>query len=213
MKHFITLKNWQKLKIWWKALVIVDWGNIYKTYCEHIWIKLFKDSYDFLIKILEKITNNFSSEKIKKENIFVFVGIDENIKSSVIFAKKLKEFLWEGNVITKPVKFLKDKNWNIKRKADFDGLIWYFVCKKEKDFRSFIFLSSDGDFADIYKSLLENNKQIIVFHWITFEEKTYIKNWLKKKKKKKKYNLGKEVWELAKKYKWKILNYPLDKLI
>jgi len=205
MKHFIILKNWQKLKIWWKSLVIVDWGNIYKTYCEHIWIKLFKDSYNFLIKILEKITNNFFSEKVKKHSIFVFVGIDENIKGSIIFAKKLKEFLWEKNVITKPVKFLKNKDWNVKRKADFDAEIWCFVCENINNFTTFIFLSSDWDFAWIYKKILEKWKQIIIFHWISKE-----KVWHKIKEKS---NLWKEVWQLLEKYKPRIVAKNLKELI
>jgi len=213
MSKYILLNDWKKLRLWGKTLVIVDFGNIYKTYFEQSWIKLFKDSYNFLIKILSKITDEFNSYKVKKDNIYVFVGIDNNIKSSAVFAQKLKEFLGDKNVITKPVKFLKQQDWVVRRKADFDALIGYFTCQKQEEFKTFVFLSSDGDFVDIYESLLKNNKQVVVFHGLTFETKRYTSWGISKKKKKKKYNLGKEVRELVFKHKGKIFTFPLDKLI
>ena len=203
----MLLKGWKKLRYWWKSILIVDRWNIYKTYVELIWITNFKESYNFLLKIFDILTN--WTNKLTKQNIYVFVWEDKNIVWSVLFIKKLKEYLWEQNVFTKPVKFYKQKDWNIKRKADFDAEIWCFLCENKNKFTTFIILSSDGDFANIYEKLLSMKKQVIVFHWIT-REKIY-KNW--KWKIKEKNNLWKEIWKLYSKYKPSILTFSLKQLI
>jgi hypothetical protein len=43
-----------------------------------------------LIKILSK---DFQSDKVLKENIYVFFGLDEEIKGSKLFIENLQKFL------------------------------------------------------------------------------------------------------------------------
>ncbi len=210
MRHIIKLKKWHKIKIWGKALVLIDWSNIQKTYCEHKWITNFKESYNFLVKLIRLLTKDFTSDKVKKENIYVFFGLDEDIKGSKLFIESLKKFLGEENIIYKRVKKIKTENWSI-RKADFDAEIGCFLCKYENDFKSFIIFSWDGDFALLYEKLLKKGKQILVIHWITEKEKIIQdEKWLEKKVKEKKYNLWKEIYELRKQYFPRLLNFSLE---
>ena len=79
MKNIIKTTKWHKIKIWGKSIIIIDWWNIYKTYCEVKWITNFKESYTELIKILNNITCNFEFSKIQRNDIFVFVGYQDDI--------------------------------------------------------------------------------------------------------------------------------------
>jgi len=211
MKHVIFLKKWYKIRIWWKALVLIDWSNIQKTYCEYKGITNFKESYNFLIKLIEKISLNFKSDKVLKENIYVFFWLDEQIKGSQLFIRNLQKYLGENNVIYKKVKMVKLENWKTKRKADFDAEIGCFLCKYENKFKSFIIFSWDWDFALLYEKLLKKGKQILVIHWVTEKEKI-IKDekWIEKKIKDKKYNLGREIYNLREKYFPQLLNFSIE---
>ncbi len=212
MKHIIRLKKWHKIKVWWKALVLIDWSNIQKTYCEHKGITNFKESYNFLIKLIRLLSKDFKSDKVLKENIYVFFGLDEDIKGSKLFIENLQKFLGEENVIFKKVKKIKTEIWS-KRKADFDAEIWCIICENKDKFKTFIILSGDGDFANLYKKLLEKWKQIIILHWATEKEKIiFKKDGSMKKKKYKKYNLWREIYELREEYHPQIINFPIDDL-
>ena len=159
------------------------------------------------------MSKDFQSDKILKENIYVFFGLDEEIKGSKLFIENLQKFLWKENVIYKKVKKIKTEK-GPKRKADFDSEIWCIICENRDRFKTFIILSWDGDFATIYRKLLEKWKQVVILHWVTEKEKVVnLDDGTVKKKKYKKYNLWREIYELREKYHPRIINFPIDELI
>ncbi len=188
----IVLNDWRKYKIWWKAMCIIDWANIQKTYCEINWINNFKESYKVLKEILELV---FNFSKLDKKDIFVFVWVDEKIYWSLRFVNELENNFKNINIISKRVKKIKLKDWTIKRKADFDSYIWCKLCRNIDNFKSFIIFSSDWDFSQIYEDILKNWKQLIVFHGFSLEEKVFLSKNRQIKKKIKKYNLWKIIYE------------------
>ena len=83
-------------------------------------------------------------------------------------------------VVTKPVKYIVVAEVNRKkihkRKCDFDMEICIDAHKSlNEGFESFIFFTGDGDFAPLYKLLIERRKQVIV---------VYAKN-----------HIGREIWD------------------
>ncbi len=196
----------KKLRFWWKTLVIVDVSNIYTTYAKYKKIFKFESYLNFLKQLINFLVLNY--KKINKENIYLFLGVDYNLKKSVLFCKELERFLWKDNIIKKKVKYF-SIDGNLKRKADLDADIWFYIWKLKNKFTSFLILSSDWDFANIYKELLEEWKQVIVLHWyITEKEK---KN--NTKKKLKHYNVWKEILKLQEEFKWHIWVSPIDILL
>jgi len=155
----------QTLTLNGKTVVFVDWANVYN------WKKSFKKEIDS-----RKIFKHLKSYKEIKDINFYY-GLDKHPKSK----KFLKEIKKIGYTLhTKDVKYIKIEDTDIlQRKCDFDIEICMSVYEcLEKDFRTFIFFSGDGDFAPVYEYLIKKNKQVIV----VFEHG----------------HLGKEIWDIKK---------------
>jgi len=151
-----------------KTAIFVDWANIYG------WKKSLKKEVDpkKLYKYLKKY------KEIKSINFYF--GTDNNAKS-ISFLKIISKIGFE--VITKPVKYITIAIINnqkvFRRKCDFDMEISIDVHRAIKDdYKSFIFLSGDGDFEPLYKLLIQLNKQVIVIYAHG--------------------HLGKEIWDIKK---------------
>lgn len=156
----------QLLKLKGKTAAFVDWANVYH------WKKVLKDSFD--IKILFDYLRSY---KLIKEINFYF-GEDEHPKSKK-FLEKTKKIGFR--VITKKVKYIivgKVGSTIVReRKCDFDIEICMDVYRLlEEGYQSFLFFTGDGDFAPLYRFLLEKKKQVLVIY-----EKGF---------------LGREVWEI-----------------
>ena len=158
----------QILKLKGKAVVFIDWANVYG------WKSDLRDAID--CKKLYKYLADYSHI----ESINFYHGEDENRKS--------KDFLGEVKKIgfslhKKPVKYIvvgKVDNTIIKkRKCDFDIEICMSVYEHlALGFESFIFFTGDGDFEPVYQFLIHLHKQVIV----VYEQG----------------HLGKEVWNIRK---------------
>ena len=160
--------NQQKLVINSKAVVYIDYGNVYG------WKKHTKEPIDpeTIFKYLQQYP------KIKSTNFFY--GTDNN-QRSVDFLKQITNIGY--HLITKPVKHIivgKVNGQDIKiRKCDFDIEICMSVYQNiDNHFETFIFFTGDGDFAPVYKHLIDQNKQVIVIY--------------------EQGHLGREIWEIKK---------------
>jgi uncharacterized LabA/DUF88 family protein len=151
-----------------KTAVFVDWANVYG------WKKSLKKEVD--PKKLYKYLKSYKEIKL----IHFYFGTDNNIKS-INFLKIIDKIGF--TIITKPVKYITIAIINnqkvFRRKCDFDMEISIDVHRVIKDdYRSFIFLSGDGDFEPLYKLLIQLNKQVIVIYAHG--------------------HLGKEIWDIKK---------------
>jgi len=90
----------KKLRFWWKTLVIFDTSNIYVTYARHKKIFKFKDYFNFVKNLIEKLLAEYT-KRIKRENIYLFVWIDENLEKSKWFYEEVIKLLGVNNVISK----------------------------------------------------------------------------------------------------------------
>lgn len=142
------------LRLRGKAVVYIDWANVYG------WRKSLKKEVD-----LKKLYRYLKSYKQVKE-IKIYFGTDKN--------KKSKEFLDKARnigyrVSTKPVKYILiakiEEQKLFRRKCDFDMEMCIDVHKTlEENFDSFIFFTGDGDFEPLYKLLIFKRKQVIVIY-------------------------------------------------
>lgn len=164
----MSINKAQKLTINSKTAVYIDYGNVYG------WRSHLKKTVD--PKTLYKYLKRYS--QIKTLNFFY--GTDIN-KKSIDFLSQIKKIGY--NLISKPVKYItvgKVNNQDIKiRKCDFDIEICMSVYQHLQDgYQTFVFFSGDGDFAPIYKYLIEQNKKVIVIY--------------------EQGHLGKEIWDIKK---------------
>ncbi len=139
----------QVLKLRGKAVVFIDWANVYN------WKKSLqrKPDYNKIFEYLKKY------QEIKEINFYY--GLDKHPKSK----KFLEEISKIGyQVTTKEVKYISlDGSKTSQRKCDFDIEICMAVYQYlEKGFKTFVFFSGDGDFAPLYQYLAQKRKQVIV---------------------------------------------------
>lgn len=132
------------------TMVIIDWANVYG------WQRTLGLRID-----AKKIFRYFNSYKKVERQCFYF-GKDENEKS-LTFLENIDKIGYE--VHTKPVKYIYDKTLHrLIRKCDFDLEITIDVLEDINKFKTFIFLSGDGDFAELYLRLLNKRKQVVVVY-------------------------------------------------
>jgi uncharacterized LabA/DUF88 family protein len=156
----------QELKLKGNAVVFIDWANVYG------WRDTLKYKPD--PKIIFKYLYSYKNIK----DVRFYYGKDSSGQSED-FLKAVQEIGF--TLITKPVKHIvvgSLENTIIrKRKADFDLEIGLDCFENLDKYRTFIFFSGDGDFATLYKRLINHKKQVIVI----FEQG----------------HLGKEVWDIT----------------
>jgi uncharacterized LabA/DUF88 family protein len=162
----IPTEQHQALKLRGKAAVYIDWANVYGWRNSLKYDPSPKAIFDYLASYKEI------------QDVRFYYGQDSNEQSEQ-FLQHVKEIGF--TLITKPVKHIvvgSVENTIIKkRKADFDLEIG-LDCFENLDTyqQTFIFFSGDGDFATLYKRLIERSKQVIVI----FEQG----------------HLGREVWNM-----------------
>lgn len=142
-----------KFKLKGKALVLVDWANVYG------WKNNLKQEVD------ERKLFDYLKKYREIEEIRFYFGEDKTNKKSGNFLNKVKK---DGyRLVKKEVKFIKifdedGKNFLLKRKCDFDLEIGLDCFELMDKYQSFIFFSGDGDYKTLYDRLLVRHKQIIV---------------------------------------------------
>ncbi len=100
------------------------------------------------------------------KDVRLYFGKDIHPKSAAFLERAEKA----GYAITtKPVKYILETEIDGKkiyrRKCDFDMEICIDVHEAlQKDIRSFVFFTGDGDFAPLYQKLIRLNKQVIVVY-------------------------------------------------
>jgi len=144
-----------KLKISRKAVVYIDWANVYG------WQSTLKRRVD-TAKLYKKLE---SYRKVK--SIKFFFGREPESKESEKFLDTIKSQGYE--LISKDVKHIVVKQIGDEvitmRKCDFDIEISMNVYEDlDKGFETFIFFSGDGDFLPIYEYLIKRGKQVIVVY-------------------------------------------------
>ena len=128
---------WRKIKtlrFWWKTLVIFDTSNIYTTYAKHKKIYKFDEYFKFVQSLLWILLKKYA-KRIRKENVYFFLWVDEKLDKSKLFCEKIIKLLDKSNVIVKKVKYFNVK-WQLKRKADLDADIGFYLGKFIFGFRT-----------------------------------------------------------------------------
>lgn len=206
-----------KLKLKGKTAVFIDWANVYgwtkslkrevnsqklfkylKSYQEikdinfYFGVDKHPKSQEFLNKV-RKIGFNVVSKEVKYIPVSLdsshFKNLAREINNSLASIKNL-----ETKDIEKILQILSRKV--LRRKCDFDMEISIGAHKAIADnFETFLFFSGDGDFAPLYKFLINLHKQVIVIYASG--------------------HLGKEVWNLKKGiFKTEVDNLPvLEKIL
>lgn len=135
-------------------MVYLDWANV------HGWESSLKREIDidYLLTYLKTYP--------EIRDIRLYFGKDIHPKS-VAFLERAKKAGYA--ITTKPVKYIFDAEIEGKktyrRKCDFDMEICIDVHEAlQKDIRSFIFFTGDGDFAPLYQKLIRLGKQVIVVY-------------------------------------------------
>lgn len=174
------------LKLKGKTAVFIDWANVYgwtKSLKKEVnpqklynYLKDYKEikqisfyygedkhpkSKEFLI-VVKKVGFNVISKEVKYIPVSLdsshFKNVAREIKNSLASIKNLK-----AQDIEKILQILSRKV--LRRKCDFDMEISIDTHKAITDnFETFLFFSGDGDFAPLYRFLINLHKQVIVIY-------------------------------------------------
>lgn len=131
-----------------RTYAFIDAANIIYGTRDEGWKVDFKKLFKYL------------KEKYKCRKIYYFAGRDDkNIKQHK-FYKKLEKFGY--TLVLKLVKFYKQEDGYIVRKANCDVDLTFYAMRDLESFDKIIFLSGDGDFEILLKYFKELNKKIMV---------------------------------------------------
>lgn len=129
-----------------KTIVFIDASNIIYGTRDEGWKVDFKKLYKYLVEYYETNT------------VYYFTGKDlRNIKQSK-FYEVLQSFGYE--LIIKPVKFFKDIDGKISKKANCDVDLTFFAMRDIAEYDRGIFMTGDGDFEILFRYLIDKNKII-----------------------------------------------------
>lgn len=174
-----------RFKLKGKTAVFIDWANVYgwtnrlnktvdpqklyrylKTYKEiaRLYFYYGLDKHPKSKQFLKQV-KQIGFTVITKEVKYIPVSIDTSHFKHI--AREIKESLntikhLETKDIEKILQILNKKV--LRRKCDFDMEIALDCFENLDKYDSFIFFSGDGDFATLYKRLIEIKKQVIVIY-------------------------------------------------
>lgn len=136
------------------TIAYIDWANV------HGWEISLKHEIDIdhLLAYLKAYP--------EVSNVRLYFGKDTHPKSAAFLERAEKAGC---TITTKPVKYILEVEIEGKkiyrRKCDFDMEICIDVHEAlQKDIKSFIFFTGDGDFAPLYEKLIRLDKQAIVVY-------------------------------------------------
>jgi len=128
-------------------------------------VEIYRFPFDYLkhesvsIKELERyfidLIENHGQEMTKAK----LVLIDQHLKRTRFYLK-LKKFGY--HLTLKPVKSYEDEDGNLRRKANCDVDMAFYLMRDQNVFERVIILSGDGDFLPVLKFLRANKKEVLV---------------------------------------------------
>ena len=131
-----------------KTYAFIDASNIIYGTRDEGWKVDFKKLFKYL------------KERYKCKKIYYFAGKDKKNPKQHNFYKKLSYFGYE--LILKPVKFYKQDNGRVIRKANCDVDLTFYAMRDKDLFNRAIFLTGDGDFEVLFKYFILQKKEVVV---------------------------------------------------
>jgi len=128
-------------------------------------VETYNFNYDYLknktvpLNELDKWLGSFIKEEAGSLNEAELLLVSRHIKR-IHFYKKLEGFGYD--LYLKPVKSYEQEDGTIKRKANCDVEMAFYLMKEKDNFKRVIVLSGDGDFLPVLKYLKEQKKNIII---------------------------------------------------
>ncbi len=113
-------------------------------------------------KLIDHLRNRYNAAAI-----FYFSGVEMHKTGEMAFYRHLASLGYTLHL--KPVKYYRQRDGFIKKKANCDVDITFLLMKEQNNFDRLIFLSGDGDFLPVLKYLHGLGKEIII---IAKERKT-----------------------------------------
>ncbi|MDP2950986.1 MAG: NYN domain-containing protein [bacterium] len=129
-------------------------------------VEIYKCPYDYLenktvsIEDLDKYLETLlktESDRLSDAQILLL----ERHLNRVSFFLKLKEFGYE--LYLKPVKSYANDEGEVKRKANCDVDMAFYLMKEKDNFERAVILSGDGDFLPVLKFLKQEGKEVFIF--------------------------------------------------
>ena len=154
------MSDFKKLLLRGKAVAFVDWANVYG------WQKKLKWKVD-----PQKLITYFKSySEIGKINFYFGTDITPESKNFINSMKKIEDNIFQ--VVTKnvkyvPVEFIPSNeeyfsSGSGRRKCDFDVEITRDALNNISNFKTFILVSGDGDYAPLVDDLIGKDKKTIL---------------------------------------------------
>ena len=162
-------------------------------------VEIHNFKYDYLkndtvpLNELVNWLNNFVKESNEQMSDAEVILIIRHLKR-INFYRKLEEFGYE--LYLKPVKLYEQDDGTMKKKANCDVDMAFYLMKEKENFDKVIILSGDGDFLPVLKYLKEIKKEVVVLargsrtakeikkftgsNFRDFEYLKYILGWVKK---------------------------------
>jgi len=103
----------------------------------------------YLERLLKKKKVNKASKELLERHL-----------QRVHFYQKLEDFGYK--LYIKPVKLYREINGSVKKKANCDVEMTYYLMKEKDKLSRMVILSGDGDFLSVLKYLKESGKEIII---------------------------------------------------
>lgn len=128
-------------------------------------VETYNFNYNYLkndslpIEELEKYLVNLIKEKGHQFDEAKLLLVSRHLKR-ISFYLKLKEFGYK--LYLKPVKSYEQNDGTIKRKANCDVDMTFYLMKEKDNFDKAVILSGDGDFLPVLKYLKRSGKEIII---------------------------------------------------
>lgn len=128
-------------------------------------VEIHRFDYDYLknetvpIEKLEICLSELVKTKGNKLNEAALLLLSRHLQR-VRFYIKLKKFGYE--LYLKPVKLYEQEDGTIKRKANCDVDVAFYLMKEKDNFERAIILSGDGDFLPVLKYLRSQDKEVII---------------------------------------------------
>lgn len=119
-------------------------------YLEHDTVTI-KQLETYLVDLIKKEGKSMTEAKL--------VLLDRHLKR-VHFYRKLEQFGY--TLVLKPVKTYEDDEGNLRRKANCDVDMTYYMMRERDEFERAIVLSGDGDFLPVLKFLQANDKEVLL---------------------------------------------------
>lgn len=139
-----------RFQIQGKALVLIDWANLYAQQKKLGWKISVENLYCYFQKEYPSII----------DKVMIFHGKDPRNPKSQQFLEKCEKIGY--SVVSKEVKYLRARNSEERRKCDFDCEISIEMLENINNYDTFLLFSGDGDFKYITEKMLDREKWVFI---------------------------------------------------